>query len=378
MAYIIENNYIGDGVTTLYSFTFPYLNITDIKASIDGTNTTEYTLANETTLQFINAPPLDSLIKIYRHTEADDLAATFYPGSAIRAQDLNENFTQNLYSTQEIQVGLDHLEAAPHNLQAVTDEGNVTTNGAFFGGQVIVAHPTINEAAATKAYVDGSTGVVPTLQQVTDAGNMTTNGASFGGEVIVAPPVQALAAATKQYVDDNSGGGGSIGTLQQVTDQGNVTTNGAIFGGQVTIPITPLVGTDAASKSYVDNNGGGGVGTLQQVTDLGSTTTNQITIPITPVNPQDAASKAYVDANSGGSVDANAGPGSVGTLQQVTTNGNTTSHSILINTKIELNADGTSNFEGAGTFFAPLQVTGKLTVNGGYDLEVLSPLPDTP
>ena len=40
-------------------------------------------------------------MRLYRQTDDENLAATFFPGSAIRAKDLNDNFTQNLYVTQE-------------------------------------------------------------------------------------------------------------------------------------------------------------------------------------------------------------------------------------------------------------------------------------
>ena len=49
---ITENQYTGNGSTVLYSFTFPYLEVADIKVSLDGSLTTGYTLANATTIQF--------------------------------------------------------------------------------------------------------------------------------------------------------------------------------------------------------------------------------------------------------------------------------------------------------------------------------------
>ena len=98
---ITENRYTGDGSTVLYSFTFPYFKVADIKVSLDGALTTEYTLANATTVQFNTAPADGAAIRIFRTTDSDELLATFFPGSAIRAQDLNDNFNQNLFVTQE-------------------------------------------------------------------------------------------------------------------------------------------------------------------------------------------------------------------------------------------------------------------------------------
>ena len=93
-----ENTYTGNGSTTNYAFTFPYLKEADVKVTLDGIAqaTTEYSFANATTLRFTagtsNAKINNSTgavnnsvaIKIYRDTANDDLTATFYPGAAIR------------------------------------------------------------------------------------------------------------------------------------------------------------------------------------------------------------------------------------------------------------------------------------------------------
>ena len=98
---VTEATYTGNGSTTNYSFTFPYLKTTDVKASINGTATTAFTFANATTVQFNTAPANSSAIRIYRDTDDSKLEAEFFAGSAIKSSDLNDNFTQNLYVTQE-------------------------------------------------------------------------------------------------------------------------------------------------------------------------------------------------------------------------------------------------------------------------------------
>ena len=98
---VTENLYTGDGSTVLYSFTFPYLATTDVKVSLDGSNTTAYTLANATQVQLNSAPASGVAIRVFRDTSDDSLSAEFFPGAAIKSADLNNNFTQNLYVTQE-------------------------------------------------------------------------------------------------------------------------------------------------------------------------------------------------------------------------------------------------------------------------------------
>ena len=102
-----ENIYTGNGSTTTYSFTFPYLKSTDVKVTKNdallalGSGSTQYTQAT-TSITLGTAPASGDKIRIYRDTDTDGLTATFYPGSAIRSADLNDNFTQNLYCTQEV------------------------------------------------------------------------------------------------------------------------------------------------------------------------------------------------------------------------------------------------------------------------------------
>ena len=97
----IENTYTGDGSTTNFSFTFEYLVQSDVKASLDGTATTAFTFANATTLSFTTAPANGVAVRIFRDTNVDTLKATFFPGSAIKAEDLNNNFNQTNFSSQE-------------------------------------------------------------------------------------------------------------------------------------------------------------------------------------------------------------------------------------------------------------------------------------
>jgi hypothetical protein len=92
---ITQTTYTGNGSTTNYSFTFEYLKQADVKVTLDTV------AANATTIAFTTAPANGVAIRIFRDTVIDSLSSTFFPGSAIKAEDLNENFTQNLYVTQE-------------------------------------------------------------------------------------------------------------------------------------------------------------------------------------------------------------------------------------------------------------------------------------
>jgi hypothetical protein len=123
----IENNYVGNGSTVLYSFTFPYISTEDVKVSLNGVNTTAYIFSNATTLQLTTAPAAGVAVRIFRSTSNDDLEATFYPGSAIRSQDLNNNFLQGLYVAQESE---DKATSATITANTATTTANTATTTA--------------------------------------------------------------------------------------------------------------------------------------------------------------------------------------------------------------------------------------------------------
>ena len=101
---LTEEFFSGDGSTTEFSFTIEYITKDDIKVSISDVETTEFTFPSVTSIQFNVAPPEgEDNIRIFRVTNVDNLKATFFSGSAIRAKDLNNNFLQNNFAVQEIQ-----------------------------------------------------------------------------------------------------------------------------------------------------------------------------------------------------------------------------------------------------------------------------------
>ena len=100
---ITENNYTGDGTTTSYSFSFPYIKKEDVRVTLNTIGTTDFTINDNTPtrVDFTIAPAVSDAIRIYRVTDTSTTASTFFVGSSIRAQDLNANFEQSLYIGQE-------------------------------------------------------------------------------------------------------------------------------------------------------------------------------------------------------------------------------------------------------------------------------------
>ena len=102
MAVVTQSLYTADGNTTKYSIDFEYLKESDVKVSLDGVETTAFTLANATTVNLNSIPNAGVAVRVFRTTDNEELESRFFAGSAIRAADLNKNFEQTLFSVQEV------------------------------------------------------------------------------------------------------------------------------------------------------------------------------------------------------------------------------------------------------------------------------------
>lgn len=162
MSYTTENTYVSNGSTVLYSFTFPYINEADVKVSLNQLDTTAFTLANATTVELDTAPNSGVSIRIYRSTPTNAVSSVFFPGSAIRAQDLNGNFEQSLFVVQENQAIIENSDAASVTATAnealvIANQANNTSNSISGTATSALTLANAAEATANAADVNAST-----------------------------------------------------------------------------------------------------------------------------------------------------------------------------------------------------------------------------
>jgi len=226
-----SNSFTGNNSTVDFAFTFPYLKSTDIKVSLDEvvqTLTTHYTLHNATTIRFVSAPGTGVKIKIYRDTASAELAATFYPGSAIRSSDLNDNYTQNLYVTQE----------AENDATTALDNSRVLESGAYVSA---ISKATTALSNSTTAISTANTASTNATNAVSTANTASTNATNA---VNTANSASTTATNAANSVGD------------KIDQDGSVAMEAALPMGsnKITGLADPASAQDAATKNYVDTN----------------------------------------------------------------------------------------------------------------------------
>ena len=172
---ITSNTYTGNGTNKLFSITFPYLDTTDIDVYLNGTLqtvTTQYTFANATTIEFVTAPAAGSTVLLNRSTDDQTLQATFFPGSSVKAADLNFNFDQVLYLSQETANLAQNQSTA--GLQAQITAATNTANNAATSASAAAT------SAATSASIAASA-ITTSLQKAGDTitGNIDNSATGY-------------------------------------------------------------------------------------------------------------------------------------------------------------------------------------------------------
>ena len=180
-----EHFYTGNGSTTTFAFTFPYLANSDVKVEIDNVLKTEnssgltdndYTISS-TNIVFNSAPASATDIHIYRFTNVDSAQAVYAAGSSIRAVDLNNNQTQVLYSTQE---------SAGQLIRQSDLKDSIINSAKIEDGSIVNAD--INTSAAI-----AGTKVTPSFgaQNVSTTGTAATGALTVTGNIAVSGTVDS-------------------------------------------------------------------------------------------------------------------------------------------------------------------------------------------
>ena len=251
------------------NFTFDYQDEDDVK--VFKTDTSGNALTLGTSWQFQNKKRVrilngttgvgtiadDDVFIIQRRTNVDDAYINYAPGSAVRAEDLNNNQLQALYSAQE-------REERSVNSTGGTVTGNVNIEAA----SIIFEGATANDFETTVTPKDPTADATITVPNLT--GHIALFAVDPGSTTISSTPAELnkLDGYTGDHTDINKIDGVTDGTVtaskavvvdanKDVTGFRNVTATGLItgatgsFSSNVTVA-TPTADGHAATKAYVD------------------------------------------------------------------------------------------------------------------------------
>ncbi len=235
-----ENNYTGNGIKTSYLFSFPYIKKEDVRVTLNTLGSTDFTIQDNTPTQidFNTAPGSGVAIRIFRVTDTTATSATFFPGSSIRAQDLNKNFEQSLYIGQEDENKIQDV------ISGGIADGSITTakiaDDAVTAAKLApdVAFPPADGSITTAKLVDANV----TTAKIADA-NVTT--AKIADANVTTDKINDSAVTTAKIAD--------YAVVQTQLAANSVTTvkiaNGAVTAAKIESPLTADL-TFTASQTF--------------------------------------------------------------------------------------------------------------------------------
>ena len=281
-----------------FTVTFPFIKSTDVYVELGGvtkTSPTHYTLAGTTiTFQDGILGAGSNTIRIYRNTNIDKAKATYQTGSSIRAQDLNDNTEQILYSLQERTAqsnatpstsGL-ALTAGSKNHITVNSANDWTISGTGIINSTMLASDSVDSAELVNGSVDlahMSADSVGTNQYVDDSienahlkansvdSNQYVDGsidtAHIGDDQVTYAKMQDISTANRVL------GRASAGEIQEVQVTTDMIADGAVTTAKLAAgtPIGTVIwyAGSTAPTGYLKANGdaiANGSGTTQGIT----------------------------------------------------------------------------------------------------------------
>jgi len=99
--YYAQITYTGNGSTTSFAIPFPFIDSSHVKAYINGTINTNFTISTST-LVFATAPANGATVRIERQTPIDARLVDFQDGSVLTEADLDKSANQSFYIAQEV------------------------------------------------------------------------------------------------------------------------------------------------------------------------------------------------------------------------------------------------------------------------------------
>ena len=290
---VTENLHNGDGSKVLFAFTFPYIKESHVKASIGGVVTTAFTFNNATTLQFNSAPASGSNnVRIYRETDNEDLSSVFYAGSAIRAKDLNDNLTQNLYVTQEYTATAASATSTANTAKSTADSATTTANAANTKADTAITTANSATTTANSASTTATTAKTAVDTYVHDGSALKGTGADGQPQGVAYAVNQASAANTTAAAANTT-----ATTANSTANAANSTANTASTNASNAVSTANSATTTANTASTNATNAVSTANTAStNATNAVSTANTASTNATAAVATANAASAAVADA----------------------------------------------------------------------------------
>ena len=146
MSFNARVSYTANGSTNTFSFSFPYILTSHVKAFVNGTEDTNITFPTASSVQLSSTPANGAVVLIQRTTPSNARLVDFQDGSVLTSADLDQSADQNFFLAQETSDN-------------VASKMGLNANDLFDADNkriINVANPTDAQDAVTKHYLENT------------------------------------------------------------------------------------------------------------------------------------------------------------------------------------------------------------------------------
>ena len=146
MSFLARVTYTSNGSTPTFSFSFPYILQSHIKAFVNGVEDTSITFPTTSSVTLSSTPANGATVVIQRFTPSDTRLTDFQDGSVLTSADLDQSADQNFYIAQE----------TSDNVSSNLSLNNSNLYDANNNRIINVANPVNAQDAVTKHYLENT------------------------------------------------------------------------------------------------------------------------------------------------------------------------------------------------------------------------------
>lgn len=305
--------YTGNGSTTNYTFSFPYLSQDHIKVRIDGVLTNLFSFLNANTVQLFSALPVGAVLEIRRETPKDTSIVNFTDGSVLLERDLDLLAQFDLFLAQESadlaedSMGLDATDRWDAELKKIGNLAGATApDEAVNKGQLDYEYPAVEQVAQYTSQVNivasdlgAPTSISTDLGSVADPSN-TSPGAGTSKIVVVADNIADVQLAADNIVAIQ----GASGSASSAAASASSASASAASASSSATAASGSAAAALASQNAAATSASNASGSASTATSAASTATTQATAAASSASA--AASSESAAASSAASASSSA------------------------------------------------------------------------
>lgn len=230
MAYA-KSSYTGNGSTTNYTVTFPYISQTHVLVYVNGvlqTLTTNYTWFNATTISFNSAPANGAAILFLRSSNRSARLVDYQDGSTLTEALLDQDANQSFYVAQEA------MDTADSAISIGVDNTINAQNKRISN----LADPVNAQDAATKSYGDANWGATAAASAAASASSASGSASSASASALAAATSASNAATSETNAATSASN--AAATLSNARQKGKET---------IWVPATAMVARTTAGAA---------------------------------------------------------------------------------------------------------------------------------